>query len=480
MAIAHRGTGAQHTFNGTTSVAPAFPATVENGDLALCVIGHATATITVSAVPSGWALVPMQATNNNPRDASTDYRQWLYYKVCDGSEDSTTPTWTISATTTGGLAAIVVYSGVDTADPFDVDAISNLWGNSANLTILSITTVTDGAWSVFTMGADGEATFPGAVYSTATNYTERVDMENTTQITYIGLQDREIVTAGATGTAAVTAAESDNHCGFHVALKPSSGTVFTKSATATLTLTPSLVRSPNKVASAGLTLTASVVKNTNKIRSATLTLTPTLSKNTNKVLNAALTLSASVVRNTNKVTSATLSFLASVATQFNSGSGQVFTQTVTATIALTSSVQRVVGKRATAALTLTPTVTRAVGKRITAALILIPSVSRGMHKVVSAVLVLNASVTKGTHKAATAALTLTATVTKATRKVLSAALTLTGNVASVFRVYVPHVIGKVLVSIFPVGRAEGGMITVGKAEGSVVKTGDIGVEVIEG
>jgi hypothetical protein len=291
----------------------------------------------------------------------------------------------------------------------------------------------------------------------------------------------------------------------------SAGTVFTKSVSATITLSPSVVKNGNKVVSAGISLAASIIKNSNKVLSRTLSLSPsttksankslsagvglgaTITKNSNKILSGAVTLSPSITKNSNKVVeagvtlsasiikktgkglSAGLSLIASKVATFvpgGGGGGTVFTKTVSATITLSPSITKAVGKRLSRSLSLTPSVRKATGKRVSAALNLSANIRRRTHHTAIATLSLLSSVSRKTHRTLSSTLVLSPSVTKRTRKIVQAGISLGASILQVLREG-GEVAGEIFGYLLQAGIIRGSIISGGRASGGEMRAGDI-------
>jgi hypothetical protein len=133
--IAQRGAATSATSTSAT-VTINKPAGVVSGDIMIANIGNYINATQASATCTGWTLI-----------AGTDVdrgRATLLYKIAGASEPATY-TFSVTNSSTAATGAIIAFSGVNTANPFDVTA-ANSW-NTATLASLSnipsITTVTN-------------------------------------------------------------------------------------------------------------------------------------------------------------------------------------------------------------------------------------------------------------------------------------------------------------------------------------------------
>jgi hypothetical protein len=174
-------------------------------DVMIASIGVRPETATITA-PSGWALV--RRINNT---TATQNSLAVYYKVAGASEPASY-TWTIPSHT-GAAGGIQTFSGVNTADPIDVeDGQTTAWG-LVHATPSVVTTVAD------TMLVTSHTFSSPATWTPPSHMTERIDVSGGNQATegnYV-LQ----AAAGATGTKTAYASTDDDVGNAHIlALKP--------------------------------------------------------------------------------------------------------------------------------------------------------------------------------------------------------------------------------------------------------------------
>ncbi len=170
---------------------------------------------------SGWTLVRTDVV------PSSTLTLWSYYKAAGGSEPSDY-TFLFSSEVGGSiLAAISAYSGVNTADPVDVDGgdASSIVGTSAIAP--SVTPTVSGNWLVAAFATDSAATF-----STPSGMTERTDFTGSSVA--MALDDENYGATSATGTRSSTISGAGVWAAQLLALSPGGST------THTLTLTENL------------------------------------------------------------------------------------------------------------------------------------------------------------------------------------------------------------------------------------------------
>jgi hypothetical protein len=193
---AYRTKGTTHQFANTATVAPTVP-TVSAGELLLCWISHRDGGVTISSFPSGWAYVPVQGGSANPAGgAGADACLMVAYKVADGTEGGTSPSYTMSAAG-NGVAVITIYQNINSADPFDADIVSNVMGASATaVPVPNVTTTMNGALVIVGVGGDEEASSADMFTAWPASLAERVDAESGASNVFLGVADVPLSTAG--------------------------------------------------------------------------------------------------------------------------------------------------------------------------------------------------------------------------------------------------------------------------------------------
>jgi len=138
MAVVYADSGTVSDVAGDVSLAPTASATVNSGDVLLCVIGHNNNATQVTATytpPSGWTLA------NSVTQANT--REFVYQKdTVDGTEDGDTFTWTVS----GGAAAASHNAFIHrfTGGTGSLKAFNSSIGTSTTPADAGVTTTVDG------------------------------------------------------------------------------------------------------------------------------------------------------------------------------------------------------------------------------------------------------------------------------------------------------------------------------------------------
>ena len=211
-AVAQRGTATTATTTNSSLVFSALPSGVTAGDVMIVNISQRGDDAT-NPTSSGWTLIQGAALRSGP-GSSGDYRGAVLYKVAGASE--TAPTFTLGASVTNAVGAIVAFSGVDTsgATPFDVTPVAILanTGGSASVGATSITTASANAPVImFGMAASNPATWSGWTTTSPGALTELYDAQTTSAS--VGAAWATKASAGSTGAGAATIAPSSQNGG---------------------------------------------------------------------------------------------------------------------------------------------------------------------------------------------------------------------------------------------------------------------------
>lgn len=177
--------------SATTSLSPAIP-TIQAGDLLVTFIATSSNSGAPTTVPTGWTvdlnLGPFQS------GVANNSRYVVYWKIADGSESGTAPTYVFAATTTLRIGMVAAYRGVHATTPMDVTSAGAGGSNNSP----SLTTVHDLSLHIAIMAWAGGATLT----SGPSGYTQRANAASGTR--KLAIFDKVISPAGATGTAVWT------------------------------------------------------------------------------------------------------------------------------------------------------------------------------------------------------------------------------------------------------------------------------------
>jgi hypothetical protein len=257
VAIAFRASSfAWNSGDAVASINVTIPAAVAVGDamkLTFCWSGGSNR---AASTPSGWS--PAGSQNNG-----TNFGMASFVRIAQAGDvgGSTVVACAITGGTATILGGMVAYSGVDGTTPQDATAVGGSNGFGTSQDSPSITTVTDQAVVVSSVGHRRVSTF------TPIDPTDRSGGGVSVNVASVDLSlaigDYLVTPAGASGVMDWTASGSENGAGISIALRPSSGVTTTLTATpitiaiaqtTTLTATPVTIAIANTV-----TLTATPV-----------------------------------------------------------------------------------------------------------------------------------------------------------------------------------------------------------------------------
>jgi RHS repeat-associated protein len=187
------GTGIGKSTAGQSTFSVDLPAGIRVSDQILVAVSQTDAD---TVYMPGYSAVKIAVSGPNPTDATTA----VYRRTATGNETSVT----ISASPAAiQSAAVVVYRGVDPVNP--VDAVGSAGAVGPSLTYPSVTASMTGERLVAVQGAVNNAT-PGA-WTAPASMTEVV--QNTEQsLRSVGIADRALAAAGATGSMSTSIATS--------------------------------------------------------------------------------------------------------------------------------------------------------------------------------------------------------------------------------------------------------------------------------
>lgn len=203
-AISFRAVASSNTASGSTSLDISRPTGLSTNDVMIAIVSSRGGSGTTITPPGGWSLI-------NTRTVSTTLLSSTYYKVATGSEPLTYSFTLSPSRQASGI--VVAYSGVDTTNPINTDAVQN-YTSSTTLTSPSITTTVNNAWIIaaFTHGVT-------TTLSAGSGMTLRAQDASTGLISS-GLQDGIQASSGVSGTKNMTAADAAGNIGHTIALKP--------------------------------------------------------------------------------------------------------------------------------------------------------------------------------------------------------------------------------------------------------------------
>lgn len=185
-----------HTSWATTWTGINPPASVVTGDIMIMYAGVDTSAVV--ATPPGWTSLGSQQGSN--AYSPNIVKGFAFYKVADASDEAGSSSYSLGFTNIArGSTRIVAYSGVDTADPFDVNSWENIGHNTENVNfnVAGTTTTENNIRYIIltTVNWDGD----NGTYH-PTGYPAGYDVRGPSVITITGdtaIVDKEAATAGA-------------------------------------------------------------------------------------------------------------------------------------------------------------------------------------------------------------------------------------------------------------------------------------------
>lgn len=289
MAITRVSIGTIVESASATSITPSLPASLATGDyVVFAVTVPCTSTATETTEPlqtiTGWTKLAGWKFVNDTNAVA------IFGRFKDASW-STMPSVTTSHAASRTAAISVAYRGLDSTTPVDAAAVfsgtTTAGSGGTSLAMTGVTTVTAGAMllsacvidsstDVFSPTAPSGMTFLATTTGTADGVAGRG----------LSVAEESRATAGATGTRTWTHGTSVGQGGYVLALRPSTGPVFTGSVTATGALT----RSPAKRLVASITAAGAAIKKTTKNAFPnTITASGVLTKRVPKIFTASST-----------------------------------------------------------------------------------------------------------------------------------------------------------------------------------------------
>lgn len=188
------------------------------GDLLLCyACDDVNGTMFENYTFTGWTELTLSSLNSTNDNQA--FHVW--YKIAGASETSANLDIDVGI---NFIAGVVAFSGIDTADPFDVTTVESESGASASTTTdISITPETNGCDIVFLEGRD-TSTSTSFTFSTTSgttgSWTTRNDQHGGT---YYHLGAGSCVQTTASALTARSTAANGGHGAVLIALKPSGG-----------------------------------------------------------------------------------------------------------------------------------------------------------------------------------------------------------------------------------------------------------------
>lgn len=195
--------------SGATAEVAASPADIDvaylgslvSGDLLLAQIFSRNTVSSITAEPSGWTLL------FGPDTGSGTFRQWIYYKISDGTETGTAR-WSISGSALF-MGRMHQFRGTATSSFTQSGGLDN--GNSATLTIPSVTTTRADSLAVAFPAIADDNTMTDSSGETGGDYTKAAaDYLTTAGLDgAFGIQTATMASPGTISGGSITAGASD-------------------------------------------------------------------------------------------------------------------------------------------------------------------------------------------------------------------------------------------------------------------------------
>ena len=227
---------------------PVHPSSVSTGDLMLAQISLRNNDAITA--PAGWTQI------GNTRTSGTSLEQALYYRIATAADTAgTTYNWTWT-NNSDASAALLAYSGVDSANPFDGTPTDNA-GTSTSATATGLTTAQDGDMLVALYAAQGNVTLAQDASQGLTQQFNVISGSSpASKVRTTGAEGTQ-ATAGATGNKTATVGSSTPWVAHLAALTPTlaadgSGTLTTPTTNVSASQTGRTVTFTYTAASGGM------------------------------------------------------------------------------------------------------------------------------------------------------------------------------------------------------------------------------------
>jgi hypothetical protein len=218
--IAQRGATTSAEVNNSTTIGVNKPTGVVTNDIMIAVLSHSntSSSAMAAATATGWTLI------NSSQYASSGNDRWrltILYKIAvAGDAASSSYSFNLQAGTRDGTGAIIAFSGIDTANPFDVTATTNS-GASTAITATGLTSVTNNAVIMMIAGVAAQQPVTSWTATSPATLNEVLDsQDNAGADQSIAAAIGTKLTAGATGNGIGALAASRSWTATMLALRP--------------------------------------------------------------------------------------------------------------------------------------------------------------------------------------------------------------------------------------------------------------------
>ena len=208
-AVTYRAAATANNGAGTTTLSLGMPTGTTTNDIMIAVISVRGGSGVTVTVPAGWAFI-------NEQNTSTPMKNVMYYKIATSTDAGPYDfTFSVANKASGVIAS---YSGVDTAQPIDVNN-SQTNTSSTTLTAPSLTTTVANSMLVAGYGTATSTTMAGGSGMNIRGYDASTGNGGTSRTT-TGLQDVLQPAIGASGAKTMTAGSGAINAGNIIALRP--------------------------------------------------------------------------------------------------------------------------------------------------------------------------------------------------------------------------------------------------------------------
>ena len=417
---------------------------VQDGDLLLVGVHQDSGSEAALTPPAGW-------TKRNFWSLTGGHGLHIYYRIANSEPASYD--WTDSAL---AVAFCLAVRGQDATTPFDNTDVAPTQGSGTTVTTNSFAVQTAGALlvaiGVVSIGSPASFTPPSG-------FVEQAD--ESIGWAAITCATNSAATTGSYGPYTFTSSLSGATAGWLTAIRPaSSGTTYTQSFTASLTLSSGTGKQGRITKSVALGLVTATAKSTAKRLSVALTLASAITRRTTRGIAVALSLGTATARTTAKGLSASVGLATATAKAAARGLNSALTLGVTlarqtsrilsaslalgtgfsalrtylrqfsASLTLSSALSRLGSRTFSTSLTLGSSILKSTSRLLSAPLTLATSFSalRSYLKQFSASLTLSSSLARGASKVFAVPLAVASAIRKTPSRLLSAALTLATNI----------------------------------------------------
>jgi hypothetical protein len=268
------------------------PDSVASGDIIVVTAFIDGGTVTVSALPTGFAHAPDSPVSNAGAPAGAHSLAVMWKRATGSDSTASTYDFTLSGSTYRNAQAVRYTGAVGSGNPWDVTAPAAATTNSTTSPAVSDTTTVADTLLVW-----AGTNWSGGTWTPPTGFTERRDSGDGV----CSVADKAQASAAGTGSITGTSTSSDKMSAWLGALKSTSGgTTFTISPTGSITPAGALVRQTNKTLAGSVTPSGVLRRTAGKLLAGATTPTGALVRRAGKALAGSTTPTGALVKQTSK------------------------------------------------------------------------------------------------------------------------------------------------------------------------------------